>query len=125
MSKRAHLLNIVETSGQAFNSTQSPQLLHRRARYHLRIVGIELANTIGVDSYQQDECGLHRIEIGSHFDIVTVLVPVLTDKWSPYLEHQIQPHHHLWDVDLDSGWAETPVSRGGNSALAASSAPSA
>ena len=78
-----------------------------------------------MDSYQQDECGLHRIGIGSLFDIVTVLVPVLTDKCSPYLDYQIQLHHHDGDVDLDSKWAETPVSRGRNSALAASSAPNA
>ena len=85
-----------------------------------------MANTSGVDSYQQDECGLHRMRVGSLFDTVTVLVLVLTDKQS----HQIDLQHLLLlierDVDLDSeGWAETPVSSGGDSALAGRSAPGA
>ena len=79
-----------------------------------------------MDSYQQDECRLHRIRVGSLFDSVKVLVLVLTDKQS----HQIDLQHLLLlierDVDLDSeGWAETPVSSGGDSALAGRSAPGA
>ena len=77
-----------------------------------------------MDSYQQDGCGLRRMRVGSLFDSVTVLVPILIDKKSHQIDLQYQLHLIEGDVDLDSeGGAETPVSEGGDSASAGNSAP--
>ena len=64
------------------------------------------------------------MRVGSLFDSVMVLVPVLTDKKSHQIDLQYQLHLIERDVDLDSeGGAETPVSDGGYSAAAGNSAP--